>query len=76
VVATRVGGNPDLVADGRSGWLFPYGDSASGAAKVAGVLEDPDQARRMGREALALAEGFSTSTMVAQTCALYEELAP
>jgi glycosyltransferase involved in cell wall biosynthesis len=76
VVATRVGGNPDLVAEGRSGWLFPYGDSAAGADRVAGLLGDPDQARRMGREALVLAEGFSTRTMVAQTSALYEELAP
>ncbi len=75
VVATRVGGNPDLVEEGRSGWLFPYGDEAAGAERVAGLLADPEEARRMGRQALEQAGRYSTTTMVSQTCALYEELA-
>lgn len=75
VVATAVGGNPDLVAEGRSGLLFPYGDAAAGADRVARLLSDAGMSRRMGAEALALAAGFSTTAMVSHTSALYEELA-
>lgn len=49
VVATRVGGVPDLVAHGRTGWLAAPGDFADIAAHVAGVLGDAAQHQRMAR---------------------------
>lgn len=49
VVASRVGGVPQLVEDGRTGILFPPGDEARLAEALARLLADPDAARRLGR---------------------------
>ncbi len=49
VVATRVGGNPEAVADGRSGLLVPPGDPGALAEAIGRLLAQPDLPRRMGR---------------------------
>jgi glycosyltransferase involved in cell wall biosynthesis len=41
VVATRVGGTPEVVADGVTGLLVPANDPAALAAKVMALLDDP-----------------------------------
>jgi len=51
VVATAVGGNPDIVFDGRNGLLFPPDDADQGAAQVCRVLEDDTLAARLGQAA-------------------------
>ncbi|MBI2403595.1 MAG: glycosyltransferase family 4 protein [Gemmatimonadetes bacterium] len=47
-VATRVGGVPDLVADGTQALLFDPDDIAGGARLVSRLLGDPSEARRLG----------------------------
>ena len=60
VVATRVGGVPDMVSDGRSGWLVPAGDAAKLAAALSEALEDRAEAqRRVARARSVLAESFT-----------------
>ncbi len=49
VVATRVGGVPELVADGDSGYLIEPGDVRGFAEAVSRLLAEPDLARRLGR---------------------------
>ena len=48
VVATAVGGNPELVEDGTTGYLVPPGDADAMADALGKLLADPEEARRMG----------------------------
>src|SRR5262249_3399556 len=47
VVAPAVGGTPEVVADGRTGYLVPAGDAAALADRIGRVLDAPDR-RGMG----------------------------
>lgn len=48
VVATNGGGAREIVADGETGLLVPMGDAEAMASALLQLLEDPEQARRMG----------------------------
>src|SRR2546429_9663742 len=48
VIASRVGGIPDIVEDGVSGLLVPPGDADALAAAVRRLRDDPALARRLG----------------------------
>jgi glycosyltransferase involved in cell wall biosynthesis len=48
VVATAVGGTPEVIEDGVSGYLVPPGDAAALADRIGRVLTGPDGGRRMG----------------------------
>ena len=48
-VATTVGGLPDVVEPGRTGWLVPPRDPDALAAAILTVLADPLEARRRAR---------------------------
>ena len=76
VVASRVGGIPEVVADGQTGILVPPGDPAALAAGLNALALDRDRAAAMGRRGRerAVAE-FSWASVAAQTAGLYSELA-
>jgi glycosyltransferase involved in cell wall biosynthesis len=46
VVATRVGGLPDIVRDGETGWLVPPRDPRALADAILDALSHPEEARR------------------------------
>jgi glycosyltransferase involved in cell wall biosynthesis len=48
VVATAVGGTPEVVRDGHNGYLVPPGDSAALAKRIADALCDQRQLRKFG----------------------------
>jgi glycosyltransferase involved in cell wall biosynthesis len=74
VVATRVGGVPDLV-DKSSGILVDEGDSDALAAALDGLAQDRERARRMGAAARARAVAeFSVDREVQSILDLYEGL--
>jgi glycosyltransferase involved in cell wall biosynthesis len=48
VVATRVGGIPELIEEGLSGYLVSRGDTAAMSERILRLLSDPELRRRMG----------------------------
>jgi glycosyltransferase involved in cell wall biosynthesis len=52
-VATRLGGIPELVIDGQTGYLAEPGDPASLAAQIDRAMSEPERARSLGRSARA-----------------------
>lgn len=48
VVASAVGVIPELVVDGRTGFLVPPGDASALADGLIKILRNPEEARRMG----------------------------
>lgn len=73
-VASDVGGIPELVEPGVTGWLVPPGDDAALARALLESLRTPSASRRMGDAARRSAARFSTEAMALQTASLYEEL--
>jgi glycosyltransferase involved in cell wall biosynthesis len=75
IVATRVGGVPDLIDDGVHGRLVPPRDPAALAGAVDAMLADRDAARAMGARArIRRREEFDIAHTVRRTEALYETL--
>lgn len=73
VVATRVGGNAELVDDGRTGVVVPANDVESMAQALLGRHEDPEGTQAMGRNGRADVERrFSLNAMVAAYQGLYD----
>jgi glycosyltransferase involved in cell wall biosynthesis len=76
VVATRVGGVPELVEDGRNGLLVDRGDAAGFARAIRRVLDAPQLAQELGANGLADArERHDLELVVDEWLAYYEELA-
>lgn len=75
IVATAVGGVPDLIDDGVHGLLVRPEDSAALAGAIDKLLRDPERGRTMGRHARERRRReFDLDVMVAKVEALYEEL--
>jgi glycosyltransferase involved in cell wall biosynthesis len=75
VVATAVGGVPDVVTDGVNGRLVPSGDAEALAGAIEEVLADPELAARLGREGRRLAFArYGAQRLVDETEALYRRL--
>ncbi len=76
VVASRVGGTAELVVDGETGILVPVGDLASLRLALAGLADDPKQARMMGERGRERAREFfdiRQTTRIIET--VYESVA-
>ena len=77
IVATRVGGIPELVADGVTGLLSPPGDASAFASALERVLGDAALRERMSSEARQRAvEKFSVARQVEALLALWENVLP
>jgi glycosyltransferase involved in cell wall biosynthesis len=66
VVGSQVGGIPEMVEEGVTGFLVRPGDETMLAERLRWILEHPDEAQEIGRRARVFAERFfSTETYVA-----------
>jgi glycosyltransferase involved in cell wall biosynthesis len=72
VVATRVGGNPEAIIDGETGWLVTPGKPEELAMKIIDLLEDPEKAEKWGEAGRSrVKQNFSHEKMVAEFVKLY-----
>ena len=75
VIASRIGGIPDIVEDGVSGLLVPAGDADALAAAVRRLRDDPALARRLGEGGRRrLREQFNWPAIVRRWLDLYTGL--
>jgi starch synthase len=76
VVASRVGGIPEVVAEGETGFLVEPGNAAELAERVNELLGDPELAALFGKAGRKRAvEHFSWRTIAERTADLYRSLA-
>jgi len=72
VVATRVGGNPEAIVDGMTGWLVSPQNPEELAYKIVDLLNDPRKARRWGKNGgKRIKENFLVEKMVEGYLKLY-----
>jgi sugar transferase (PEP-CTERM/EpsH1 system associated) len=72
IVATRVGGNPEVVEDGVTGVLVPPSDPGALAAAIADLTDDPGRSVAMGRAGRErVRQKFSLDSMVDAYAAIY-----
>jgi sugar transferase (PEP-CTERM/EpsH1 system associated) len=75
VIATNVGGNPELVVDGETGMLVPPSDPVAMAGAIQSYLNDPAKLQRHGQAGRKRAvEHFSIEKMVEGYLGVYDEV--
>jgi glycosyltransferase involved in cell wall biosynthesis len=75
VVATDVGGNPEVLVDGETGFLVPPGDPLQLTAAIVKLLESPEMAVEMGTAGRRrVLEHYQVDTMARRIEALYDDL--
>jgi glycosyltransferase involved in cell wall biosynthesis len=75
VVATAVGGTPEVVVDGVTGLLVPPRDPAALAEAITRLLRDPQLRQQMGQAGQERVKAqFNIATTIRRTEALYQQL--
>jgi len=75
VIATDIGGLPELVTHGETGYLFPIGETERMAEAAVALLKDHEQHERFGKRARDVAiRDFNANRIIPRYEAFYEEV--
>ncbi|MDY6951848.1 MAG: glycosyltransferase family 4 protein [Thermodesulfobacteriota bacterium] len=74
VVATNVGGIPEVITDGMTGYLVEPRNERALAERVIGLLTDDELLERMSLQCLAEAEKYDVKQGAAETIAVYDKV--
>lgn len=74
IIASRIGGLPDIVIDGETGFLVPPGDPQALREAVQCLLDDPVRRERMGTMAKQRVVAFQAKTVVPRIEQVYHEV--
>jgi glycosyltransferase involved in cell wall biosynthesis len=74
VIGARIGGIPEIIRNGRTGWLFEPGNEADLRRTIIRVVRDPEKASAMGSRARAFVEDFGDAERrYPELLAIYEK---
>jgi glycosyltransferase involved in cell wall biosynthesis len=74
IVCTDTGGNPEVIQDGRSGFLVPVGDAGALADRLVRLLSDRGLAHRLGEAGCEAVRSYTHTRMVSEQMACYDEV--
>jgi glycosyltransferase involved in cell wall biosynthesis len=75
VIAANAGGIPEIVSDQKNGLLHEAGNAEDLATKIVSLMQTPDWAARLGRQAATDCQKLLDPTLVAEkTCAFYHAI--
>jgi glycosyltransferase involved in cell wall biosynthesis len=75
IVASRVGGVPEIVHDGTTGILIDPGRPEQLKAAILRLHESPELRQRLGANGYELAKGYTAHSMAQKYLALYRSIA-
>ncbi len=73
IVASNVGGVPDLVTPGKTGHLVPPADEKALAKAILSIVNKPQQARQMGAAGRHACQDYSVAAMLKKLNDMYED---
>ena len=77
VIASRTGGLPEMIRDGKEGWIVPAGEPEALADAMRLAIIDPSETRRRGEQGrLRQQAEFTLSKFGARILAVYESASP
>lgn len=74
IIASKIGGVPDVVKNGENGLLVPPGDSESLSDAIVYLLENEDVREKMGRNGRKMVKNYSWEIIAKKTKMVYEDL--
>jgi glycosyltransferase involved in cell wall biosynthesis len=75
VVASDVGGNPEVIVDGESGLLFAAGDADALTERLRTLVSDERRREAIGRKARErIANNYSIPALIERTSAIYRRV--
>jgi glycosyltransferase involved in cell wall biosynthesis len=75
VVASDVGGNPEVIVDGESGLLFAAGDADALTGQLRSLVADEPRRESIGRKARErIADNYSIPALIDRTSAIYRRV--
>jgi glycosyltransferase involved in cell wall biosynthesis len=74
VIASSIGGIPEIIVDGESGMLVPPGDARALRAAMQQLLQDTELRQKMGQAAKRRAADFEAGAVVPRIEAIYQQL--
>ena len=73
VIASRIGGNPELVEDGRTGYLYDAGNASQLAQKMMALILDPGKLKALGENGHRKISNHTYENQVRKILQVYEE---
>ncbi len=74
IIASRIGGLPEIVVDKETGFLVPPGDEQALQGAIQYLLDNPEQREHMGRMGRKRVQSFQTETIVPRIEQVYQDV--